>query len=142
MSAQRKVSIGCGLAVLFGLGVVTGLVVAVFTIGGLAKRADSWNTEASREFITNHLAGVMKLDEEQKAKLAPLVDEAFRERWDLRQAYRRETNQLFTEKYWPRVQEFTSEEQQARLRERWSKWRREKKLDPDDRAAPTEGGNE
>jgi len=131
MSAKRKISIGCGLSALFGLGVIAGLVGALFMVGGLVQRTETWNSEKSWNFITNHLAGVMKLDEAQKEKLAPIVREAFEERWQIRQAYREETDRLFVEKYWPRLEEFLDEEQKERMRKRWSRWRREKILDPE-----------
>jgi hypothetical protein len=129
MAVKKKMSIGCGLVALFGLGVVAGLVSALFLVGGIAKRTQAWDTEASRTFITNHLAGVMDFDEGQKEKLAPIVDDAFAERWALRQEYREETDQLFVEKYWPRVQEIADEEQEAKLRKRWLRWRKEKEID-------------
>lgn len=113
------------------MGVVTGLVAALFLVGGLANRVESWKTDASREFITNHLVGVMGLDEEQKAKLAPIVREALEERWELRQEYRVATDRLFVEKYGPRVREILTEEQETKLKKRWGKWRRDNGLDPE-----------
>ncbi len=129
MAVTKKVSIECGLAALFGLGIVTGLVSALFLVGGLAKRTQAWNTEASRRFITNHLAGVMDFDDEQKKALAPIVEEAFTERWAMRQAYREDTDRIFVEKYWPRVQEIADDEQEAKLRKRWLRWRKEQEID-------------
>ncbi len=129
MSAKRKLSIGCGLVVLFGMGVLTGLVAALFLVTGLAHRVESWNTEESRRFITNHFANVLDLSEEQKQLLAPMIGEALEERWEMRQKYREETDRVFREKYAPRLEEILSEEQQAKLQKRWAKWREEKRLD-------------
>ncbi len=124
-SINPKIKAGCGVISLFGLGFVAGAVTLFVVIVINIHKTENWNTRESRNYLGNHFANKLEMTEEQRTKFQPIVDEILERKWENRRDYIEEDISMIEDKYLPRVNEFLTEDQQAKARELIDKWRRD-----------------
>lgn len=126
MSGKKtKLKAGCGVVALFGLGYVFGVVSLFILIAVIVPLSEGWKSEASKKFIADHLANQLKMTEEQREELRPLVNEFLDRRWELRRDYLKGSLKVMEQEYLPRIDELLSDEQKEKLKEIHEKWQRE-----------------
>lgn len=125
---KRRLGFGCGIFTLLGMGFVVGILFSLVGLSNLDRKAKNWQSEESRQFVTNHFQRYLKLTPEQREKIEPVISEGLKERWTLRRDYYAETDRLIVEKYIPRINKFLSDEQTQRLQKRLVQWRKDHNL--------------
>jgi hypothetical protein len=126
MSGKKtKLKAGCGVVTLFGLGYLFGVVSLFILIAVIVPLAEGWKSEASKKFIADRLADGLKLSDEQREQVRPVVNQFLDQSWDMRRDYLQQIEKLREEEYLPRIKELLSDEQKEKLKEAQEKWRRE-----------------
>jgi len=124
MSIKTKLKAGCGVITIFGMGFVLGAVFLLILIVVNVTLEEGWKTEASKKHIADQLANQLKMTEEQREQVRPIVNEFLDRSWDLRRDYLKESERLREEKYLPQVDELLTDEQKEKLQKVQEKWRR------------------
>lgn len=126
MSGKKtKLKAGCGVVALFGLGYVFGVVSLFILISVIVPLSQGWKSEASKKFIADHLANQLKMTEEQREELRPLVNEFLDRRWELRRDYLKGSLTVMEQEYLPRIDGLLTEEQRVEVRKIFDRWRKE-----------------
>ena len=87
MVSKTKLKAGCGVAAVFGAGVLCGAVALFLFFVRIIPLSEGWRDAESKAFVTKHLANQLKLTAEQIEQIKPLVHEALDERYQLRKTY-------------------------------------------------------
>lgn len=128
MSGKKtKLKAGCGVVTIFGLGYILGVVSLFILIAVIVPLAEGWKSDASKKFAADQLANQLKLTDEQREQVRPIVNEFLDQRWELRRDYLKKSEQVMNEKYLPKIEELLNDEQKERLLKIQEKWRRENK---------------
>lgn len=124
MSGKKtKLKAGCGVVTIFGMGFVLGAVSLLILIATIVPLSEGWKSEASKEFIADHLANRLKMTDEQREQVRPVINEFLDRRWELRRDYLKGSEKVMEDEYLPRIDEFLTAEQQEKMREILEKWR-------------------
>jgi len=128
MSGKKtKLKAGCGVVTIFGLGYILGVISLFILIAVIVPLAEGWKSDASKKFAADQLANQLKLTDEQREQVRPIVNEFLDQRWELRRDYLKKSEQVMEEKYLPQIDELLTDEQKERLLKIQDKWRREHK---------------
>lgn len=125
MDKKAKCKAGCGVAGVFGAGVLCGAIALFLIIIRIIPLAEGWKDEKSREFVMNHLARQLDLTPDQIVKVKPIVEETL----DLRYAYRKtytESDIELTGKSLGRILPFLTEVQQEKAQKVFANWKKGK----------------
>jgi len=127
MSVKTKLKAGCGVLSILGLGYVLGFISLFILIVTIVPLAEGWKSDESKKYAADQLANQLKLTDEQREQVRPIVNEFLDRRWDLRRDYLKKSKQLMDDEYIPQFDKLLSEEQKERLKKVQEKWRREHK---------------
>jgi hypothetical protein len=125
MDKKAKFKAGCGVAAVFGAGVLCGAIALFLVIVRIMPLAEGWKDEESREFVMNHLARQLDLTPEQIEVIQPIVEETL----DLRYAYRKtyiKSDIELTGKSLGRILPFLTEPQQEKAQKVFANWKKGK----------------
>ncbi|MCB1063798.1 MAG: hypothetical protein KDN20_12850 [Verrucomicrobiae bacterium] len=128
MKLNPKIKAGCGVLTVFGLGFGIGVISLLFVIAKVVPLSEGWKSQESKEFVANHIANRLKLTEEQRVEVRPIVEEALESRWTLRREYLMEDRRLMEEVFLPKIDQLLTEEQRERARQMLERWRKDQRL--------------
>ncbi len=122
---KKRLGFGCGIFTLLGIGFVAGAIFALAVAINIDRKTSNWQSEESKQFVTNHFQKYLHLTPEQREKIEPIIGEGLQKRWQLRRDYNQETDRLFVEEFMPQISEFLTVEQNQKLEKRLAQWRKE-----------------
>lgn len=123
-----KIKAGCGVLTVFGLGFTAGVISLLIFIVKVIPLSEGWKSEESKAFVTRRISNQLKLTEEQKREVRPIVDEALETRWNLRREYLLEDRRLLEEEFFPRIGALLDPKQKERGQRLLERWRKEQRF--------------
>ena len=118
-----KIKAGCGVFTVFGLGFALGAFCLLLVIFKVVPLSEGWRSQRSKDFVARHFQRQLDLDDEQLARFRPLLDEALDRRWEMRRDYLLKDRQLLEDEYFPKLEEFLSDEQKEKAQKMLQRWR-------------------
>lgn len=125
MKISPKIKAGCGVVTVFGLGFLAGAFSLLVLISKVVPLAENWKTEKSKQFIVEHFANQLKLDESQRAEFEPIVREGLERRWELRREYVLKDQEMVETEVIPRIAEILNEKQKEKAKRMMERWRKD-----------------
>jgi hypothetical protein len=125
MDKKAKFKAGCGVAAVFGAGVLCGAIALFLIIIRVIPLAEGWKDEESREFVMNHLARQLDLTPEQIEEIQPIVEETLDLRYGHRKTYMKSDIEL-TGKSLERILPILSDPQKEKARKVFANWKKGK----------------
>lgn len=122
MERKTKWKAGCGLLAVFVAGCLCGAVALFLYLVRIIPLSEGWRDEESKEFVTEHIAKQLKLDEQQREQVRPLIHEALEARYERRKIYVNEDIEL-TGRALAKILPFLSEEQKAKGERVFQRWK-------------------
>ena len=65
MERKAKIKAGCGIAAVFGAGVLCGALGLFLFLVRIIPLSEGWRNEESKEFVTGHLSRQLDLSDDQ-----------------------------------------------------------------------------
>lgn len=87
MERKAKIKAGCGIAAVFGAGVLCGALGLFLFLVRIIPLSEGWRNEESKEFVTGHLSRQLDLSDDQIERLRPIIRESLDQRYERRKAY-------------------------------------------------------
>ena len=126
MPLPPKVKAGCGAAILFLAGCLSGVVFVFLLLIFLVPRSEGCKKNDSKDFLAKHLSKRLKLTDEQQQALRPGFNQFLDKRWDLRSDYLKKDRTIL-EDYGDSVRPELTPDQQTRLEKILERWWNEKR---------------
>ena len=125
-TGKTKLKAGCGLFMVFGAGFLCGVIVLFLLLVKIIPLSEGWKDEDSKEFVLEHLANRLSLDEAQIEQAKPIVYEALDERYIHRKVYVEADIEL-TLAAFEKLKPILTEEQIEKAKKMFANWKSGKK---------------
>jgi len=135
MATKTKLKAGCGVAAVFGAGILCGALALFLFLVRIIPLSEGWRDDESKAFVTRHLSRQLDLTEAQVAKVKPVVSEVLEARYRHRKSYV-ESDIEITGEGFERILPILVDKQKERAKKIFVNWKKGKERFT--RTGPTE----
>lgn len=125
MVTKTKLKAGCGVAAVFGAGLLCGAIALFLFLIRIIPLSEGWRDEESKEFVTKHLASQLNLTDEQIEQIKPIVSEVLDLRYQTRRTYVLADIEL-TGSGFEKVMPLLTETQKEKAKKEFETWKKGK----------------
>ena len=125
MVTKTKLKAGCGVAAVFGAGVLCGAIALFLFLVRIIPLSEGWRDEESKAFVTQHLASQLNLTDEQIEQIKPIVSEVLDLRYQTRRTYVLADSEL-TGSGCEKVRPLLTETQKEKAKKEFETWKKGK----------------
>jgi len=125
MATKTKLKAGCGVAAVFGAGLLCRALALFLCLVRIIPLSEGWRDEESKAFVTRHLARQLDLTEDQVAQVKPVVSEVLEARYRHRKTYV-ESDIEITGDGFEKILPILTDKQRERAKKIFANWKKGK----------------